>query len=97
MPGPSVPSFSSLRARSYLSRLPLFTRAVIVAIVVFWLVDLQPVWNVREWGALIPDKFGITTSRSPPPTMLVISPFFCALGLFLGLDGEGDCSSLRGG
>ncbi|KAH8887060.1 rhomboid family protein [Thozetella sp. PMI_491] len=61
MPSPAVSSFSTLRARSYLFRLPLFTRAVLVAIVVFWALGVQSVWDLRAWGALIPDKTGITT------------------------------------
>ena len=61
MPTPNVSSFSTLRARSYVFRLPLFTRAIILVIVLFWILDLQSVWDIREWGALIPDKTGITT------------------------------------
>ncbi|KAL1852033.1 hypothetical protein VTK73DRAFT_9316 [Phialemonium thermophilum] len=58
MPTPSVPSFSTQRARSYVLRLPLFTRAVIVAICVFWLLDLLPLWDLRKWGSWSPAEFG---------------------------------------
>lgn len=47
--------------RSYLLRLPLFTRAVLLFIVAFWLLELQSVWDVVTWGALIPDETNITT------------------------------------
>jgi len=65
MPSPSI-SFgamlgNNLRARSYINRLPLFTRAVVVAIVVFWIVGVQSVWDVRAWGALVPDLVGISS------------------------------------
>ena len=65
MPASNVVSFSTLRARSYVFRLPLFTRAVLLAIVGFWIVSVQSVWDVRTWGALIPDELGITTCSSP--------------------------------
>ncbi|OTA99945.1 hypothetical protein M426DRAFT_324683 [Hypoxylon sp. CI-4A] len=58
---PTVQGFSTLRARSYVFRLPLFTRAMIGVMVAFWLAGLQSVWDTRQWGALIPDEFGITT------------------------------------
>lgn len=56
---PSIPGISTLRARSYLSRLPLFTRAIVLVIVLFWALGLQSVWDLRQWGALIPDKINI--------------------------------------
>ncbi|EFW99949.1 GPI transamidase component [Grosmannia clavigera kw1407] len=61
--GASGGSFSAYRSstRSYLGRLPLFTRAIVALIVVVYLAGLQTVWDVRSWGALIPDKTGITT------------------------------------
>ncbi|KAI1340667.1 hypothetical protein F5Y15DRAFT_379540 [Xylariaceae sp. FL0016] len=58
---PNVQSFSTLRARSYVVRLPLFTRAIIVIIVASWLASLQSMWNLKTWGALIPNEIGITT------------------------------------
>ncbi|GAM36695.1 hypothetical protein TCE0_018r05986 [Talaromyces pinophilus] len=47
--------------RSYILRLPLFTRAVLLIIVAFWLLELQSVWDVVQWGALIPDEISIAT------------------------------------
>ncbi|KAK7937396.1 glycosyl phosphatidyl inositol protein transamidase complex subunit [Apiospora aurea] len=49
---PNVQSFSSLRARSYVFRLPLFTRLMVSAIVVLWLVGIQSAWDLRKWGCL---------------------------------------------
>ena len=54
---------TTLRARSHATttRLPLFTRAVLAAIAVFWIVGVQSVWDVRVWGALVPEKVGLAT------------------------------------
>ncbi|KND90777.1 Rhomboid protein 2 [Tolypocladium ophioglossoides CBS 100239] len=59
---PGVRGFSTLRARSYIFRLPLFTRAIILIIVLFWALTLPSVWDVRRWGALIPDQVSFTTA-----------------------------------
>jgi len=61
---PSLPQFSAARFRSYIFRLPLFTRLMILAIVAFWLVSLQSLWDVQQWGALIPQEIGLSTSQS---------------------------------
>ncbi|KAJ6439957.1 GPI transamidase component GAA1 [Purpureocillium lavendulum] len=53
---PTIQGFSALRARSYVLRLPLFTRVIAVVIVLFWLLSLPSVWDIRGWGALVPDK-----------------------------------------
>lgn len=58
---PNISGFSTLRARSYVFRLPLFTRLVLVAIVGFWLAGLLPWLDLKAWGALIPDEMGIAT------------------------------------
>lgn len=57
----NVTSFSTLRARSYIFRLPLFTRIVLLAIVAAWAASLQPAWDVKQWGALIPDQLSFTS------------------------------------
>lgn len=44
--------------RTYLFRLPLFTRLMLLAIFGLWLLELQTVWSVIEWGALIPNEVG---------------------------------------
>jgi len=46
------------RIRSYILRLPLFTRIIILAILAFWILELQTVWSVITWGALIPREVG---------------------------------------
>ncbi|KAK4194982.1 rhomboid protein 2 [Triangularia verruculosa] len=61
MPPNITTTLNTARARTYVFRLPLFTRVVIIAIVGFWIAGLQSVVDVREWGALIPDEMGITT------------------------------------
>ncbi|KAF9870404.1 hypothetical protein CkaCkLH20_12071 [Colletotrichum karsti] len=58
----NVTTFSTLRARSYIFRLPLFTRIVVVAIVAAWAASLQSTWDVKDWGALIPDQLSFTAS-----------------------------------
>jgi len=61
MPGNQY--FNSSRARSYLSRLPLFTRALIVVIAALWLATLQSAFDLKQWGSLIPDEINIFTSE----------------------------------
>ncbi|KAI0423813.1 Gaa1-like protein [Xylaria sp. FL1042] len=58
---PNIQSFNAQRARSYLLRLPLFTRVMIAVMVAFGLVGIQDTWNIREWGALIPLELSLTT------------------------------------
>ncbi|RAL09652.1 GPI-anchor transamidase subunit GAA1 [Aspergillus homomorphus CBS 101889] len=57
---PPLP-FNPSRVRSYVLRLPLFTRLVLLAIILFWLFELQTVWSVVQWGSLIPEEIGIGT------------------------------------
>lgn len=54
-----VPIPSAHRIRTYLFRLPLFTRLMLVVIVGFWALELQTVWSVIDWGALIPNEVGL--------------------------------------
>lgn len=61
---PALP-FNPARFRSYLFRLPLFTRVVLLIIVALWATELQTVWNVIKWGALIPDEMNIGSSMLP--------------------------------
>jgi membrane associated rhomboid family serine protease len=49
------------RIRSYILRLPLFTRGVILVVLVFWILELQTVWSVIEWGSLKPSQIGLFT------------------------------------
>ena len=59
----ALPSFNPQRLRSYVFRLPLFTRIILLVITVFWLLELQSVWDVVAWGALIPAEMGLGTSE----------------------------------
>jgi len=61
---PSLPQFSAARMRSYIFRLPLFTRCILAIIVLLWLVSLQSAWDVQKAWALIPSEIGIATSSS---------------------------------
>ncbi|KAK5957618.1 Glycosyl phosphatidyl inositol protein transamidase complex subunit [Knufia fluminis] len=51
-----VPIPNPARIRSYLFRLPLFTRIILFVILGLWILELQTVWSVIDWGALVPDK-----------------------------------------
>lgn len=53
-----VPVPNPARMRTYLFRLPLFTRLMLLAIFGLWLLELQTVWSVIEWGSLIPKEVG---------------------------------------
>jgi membrane associated rhomboid family serine protease len=58
----SIRTINTVRARSYLVRLPLFTRAIVLIIIAFWIAGLQSVWDVQYWGALIPDQINFATA-----------------------------------
>lgn len=58
---PTLPQFNPARLRSYIFRLPLFTRIILLVIFVFWILELQSAWNVVQWGALIPQKVNFGT------------------------------------
>lgn len=62
---PGVRGFSTLRARSYIFRLPLFTRAIILIIIIFWAASLPSIWDIQGWGALVPDKVSFTAGEGP--------------------------------
>lgn len=47
--------------RSYILRLPLFTRGVILIVLIFWVLEFQTVWSVIEWGSLKPSRVGLFT------------------------------------
>ncbi|KAH8718024.1 Rhomboid protein 2 [Beauveria bassiana] len=56
---PTVRGFSTVKARSYIYRLPLFTRAIILIIFVFSLLSLPGIWDVQAWGSLIPSEISL--------------------------------------
>ncbi|PGH26618.1 hypothetical protein AJ80_01747 [Polytolypa hystricis UAMH7299] len=59
-PLPPLP-FNPARLRSYILRLPLFTRVVLFVIALFWILGLQNTWDVVQWGALIPQEISLAT------------------------------------
>ncbi|KIV96354.1 hypothetical protein PV10_00235 [Exophiala mesophila] len=54
-------SFNLARIRTYVFRLPLFTRLILFAIIAFWILELQTVWSVIQWGSLIPKEVGLSS------------------------------------
>ena len=62
---PTLPQFNPARLRTYIFRLPLFTRVIVLLIVLLWMLSMQSVWNVTQWGALIPEDVNLSTSRLP--------------------------------
>ncbi|KAI4731717.1 hypothetical protein E4T49_00754 [Aureobasidium sp. EXF-10728] len=60
MPSFSLPQFDARRVRSYLFRLPLCTRALLVVIVAFWIASLRLAW-FQQWAALIPNEMNLGT------------------------------------
>lgn len=69
----SLPNLSATRARSYVYRLPLFTRIAITAIVGVWVAQVVvPVaqWDIKEWGSLVPAEVGLSSSEFALPSLL---------------------------
>jgi len=75
---PSLPQFSAVRMRSYIFRLPFFTRAIISLILLLWIVSMQSIWDVRQWGALIPKEIGLSSMYRTNTFPLVHAGFFHA-------------------
>jgi hypothetical protein len=73
MPTVNTPGLSLQRIYSYVNRLPLFTRLVVAAIVLFEAaaILLGNWWDVRAWGALAPDELGFGSCRSRPAPALL--------------------------
>lgn len=65
MPSFSLPQFDARRVRSYLFRLPLCTRALLVVIIAFWIASLRLSW-FQQWAALIPNEMNLGTSIYRP-------------------------------
>lgn len=61
---PSIRGLNFVPARSYLFRLPLFTRAIVGIILAFWVLGAPGFWNIQQWGALIPSQVSFTTGTS---------------------------------
>lgn len=63
MSTPTLQSFSAGRAKSYVYRLPLFTRLIVFILVATWAAGLVlgTRWDIQAWGALVPDEVGLTS------------------------------------
>ncbi|KAL8341222.1 hypothetical protein RB598_003257 [Gaeumannomyces tritici] len=53
--------FNVVRARSYVFRLPLFTRVVGVVMMLAWVASLQSAWDIKAWAALKPSEINLKT------------------------------------
>ncbi|KAL2072333.1 hypothetical protein VTL71DRAFT_11676 [Oculimacula yallundae] len=82
---PSLPQFSAARMRSYIFRLPLFTRGIILVIVLLWIAGMQSVWDVQKWGALIPEEIGLSSMYRTNTFPLIHAGFFHAFMNILAL------------
>jgi glycosylphosphatidylinositol transamidase len=58
-PSNMASSINTQRARSYVFRLPLFTRAIMVVVSVLAILSLLPLWDIQRWGSLIPSKVSV--------------------------------------
>lgn len=56
---PNIRTLNTVRIRSYLFRLPLFTRFALILIVLLWALGLQTIWDLRKWGSLIPSEVSL--------------------------------------
>lgn len=63
---PTIQVISINRVRSYILRLPLFTRAIILIITLFWLFSLPGVWDIQDWGSLIPNRLSVSAGSVLP-------------------------------
>lgn len=61
---PTLPQFNPARLRSYVFRIPLFTRIILLLILLFWILELQTAWDIAQWGALVPLQVSFSTSTS---------------------------------
>lgn len=82
---PTLAQFSATRFRIFISKLPLFTRAVFLIILLFWLLSIQPIWNVSQWGALIPKEINLKSMYRINTFPLVHVGLFHALSNVLAL------------
>lgn len=58
---PTLPHFNPARLRSYVFRIPLFTRLVLFLILLFWILEFQTAWDIAKWGALVPLEVNLGT------------------------------------
>ena len=63
----SIPSqLNPVRFQKYLFRLPLFTRIILLLLLLFWILELQSAWDVATWGALVPQSVSLSSSMLSP-------------------------------
>ena len=65
---PTLPQFNPTRLRSYVFRIPFFTRVVLLLIILCWILELQTAWDITQWGALVPLQVNLSTSTSTSPS-----------------------------
>jgi hypothetical protein len=72
MSTPALQSFSAGRAKSYVYKLPLFTRLVLLILVATWAAGLVlgAKWDIQAWGALVPDEVGLSSRECCLPPKL---------------------------
>ncbi|CAD6590725.1 MAG: Glycosyl phosphatidyl inositol protein transamidase complex subunit [Alectoria sarmentosa] len=58
---PTLPQFNPARLRTYVFRIPLFTRVVLLLVILFWILEFQTAWDVAQWGALVPLEVNLGT------------------------------------
>ena len=66
---PTLPQFNPARLRTYVFRIPLFTRIVLILITLFWILEFQSKWDVAHWGALVPLEVNLSTSTTSASTL----------------------------
>ena len=66
---PTLPHFNPSRLRTYLFRIPLFTRIALILITLFWILEFQSKWDVAQWGALVPLEVNLSTSTRSASTL----------------------------
>ena len=62
----ALPNIDLRRLRSYILRLPLCTRLLLLVMFLFWIAGTVLPW-VRPWAALTPNEVGLQTSMSLVP------------------------------
>ena len=65
---PTLPQLNPARFRSYVFRIPLFTRIILFLIILFWVLEFQSTWDIAKWGALVPLEVNLGTSTSASAT-----------------------------
>ncbi|CAI6095444.1 hypothetical protein V2G26_015121 [Clonostachys chloroleuca] len=79
---PNIRTLNTVRIRSYLFRLPLFTRFALILIVLLWALGLQTIWDLRKWGSLIPSEVSLLAAhRLTTYPLIHLNVFHAALNV----------------